>query len=168
VKKTASLSAIAPLPPTHEVGAFVCGHPDIDDFLRTRARVEQAARLTQVYVTTNDANEVVAYFTVSPVTVRVDGELLSALGIGTAPHTSLGGFLLGRLGVHKALQRAGIGAALVMRAAQTAKREAAIVGGAFLAVDPKGDDATDNDNCAFSSPLPSLRPDLLFTVRHRE
>lgn len=134
MKKSPALSPIVPLAPTHEVGAFTCGRPEIDDFLQNRARVEQAARLSQVYVTANAASEVVAFFTMSPVTVRVEGTLLSALGIGTVPYPSLGGFLLGRLGVHSAFQRAGIGAALVMRAAQIAKR-------AFLAVDPKGDDA---------------------------
>lgn len=142
MKKPPNLSPIAPLAPTHEVGAFACGHADIDDFLKNRARVEQAAHLSQVYVTTNDANEVVAYFTISPVTVRVDGTLLNTLGIGSAPYPSLGGFLLGRLGVQSTLQGAGVGAALVMRAAQLVKREAEIVGGAFLAVDPKADDAS--------------------------
>jgi ribosomal protein S18 acetylase RimI-like enzyme len=47
--------------------------------------------------------------------------------------------LLGRLGVDRSLQGQGIGEALVMRVAQLAKREAEVVGGAFLAVDPKTD-----------------------------
>ncbi len=134
------LSPIITLAPTHEVGAFTCGHPEIDDFLKNRARVEQAANLSQVYVTTNAAGEVVAYFTISPVQVRIESTLLSVLGIGAAPYPAIGGFLLGRLGVHSTLQRGGIGAALVMRAAQIAKGEAEVVGGAFLAVDPKADD----------------------------
>ncbi|MGH7711131.1 MAG: GNAT family N-acetyltransferase [Gemmatimonadaceae bacterium] len=142
MKKPPGLSPIAPLAPTDQVGAFACGNTEIDDFLKNRARVEQAAHLSQVYVTTNAANEVVAYFTMSPVTVRVEGELLTTLGIGSVPYPSLGGFLLGRLGVHSALQGAGIGAALVMRAAQIAKSEAEVVGGAFLAVDPKTVDAS--------------------------
>lgn len=148
MKKSPALSPIVPLAPTHEVGAFTCGRPEIDDFLQNRARVEQAARLSQVYVTANAASEVVAFFTMSPVTVRVEGTLLSALGIGTVPYPSLGGFLLGRLGVHSAFQRVGIGAALVMRAAQIAKSEAVVVGGAFLAVDPKGDDALTGERLA--------------------
>lgn len=134
------MSPIETLAPTHVVGAFACGDPQIDEFLRTRARIEQAARLSQVYVTVNSANEVLGYFTLSPVAIRVDGTLLAKLGIGTAPYPSLGGFLLGRLGVQSSMQRAGVGEALVMRAAQIAKHEAAVVGGAFLAVDPKGDD----------------------------
>ncbi len=134
-----SLSAVIPLAPTHVVGAFACGDADIDDFLHHRADIEQAAGLSQVYVTVNTAGEVAAYFTLSPVTVRVESTLLTALDIGAAPYPVIGGFLLGRLGVTTSLQRRGIGEALVLRAAQIAKAEAAVVGGAFLAVDPKSD-----------------------------
>ena len=134
-------SPITPLTPTHEVGAFVCGDAEIDHFLQHRAAAEQAARLSQVYVTTSRANTaVVAYFTMSPITVRIEPTLLTTLGIGTAPYPQIGGFLFGRLGVHAEYQSRGMGQALVIRAAQIAKREAAIVGGAFLAVDPKTDD----------------------------
>jgi GNAT superfamily N-acetyltransferase len=134
-------SPITPLAPTHEVGAFVCGDAEIDHFLHHRAAAEQAARLSQVYVTTSRANEAVAaYFTLSPITVRIEPTLLTTLGIGTAPYPQIGGFLLGRMGVHTEYQRRGIGKALVIRAGQIAKREAVVVGGAFLAVDPKTDD----------------------------
>ena len=59
--------------------------------------------------------------------------------MGTVPYPAIGGFLLGRLGVQTSLQGKGVGEALVMRAAQIAKREAEVVGGVFLAVDPKTD-----------------------------
>lgn len=133
------LSPVVPLGATHVVGTFACGDSDLDDFLHLRASVEQAAHFSQVYVTTNHRGEVAAYFTLSPVGVRVEPALLQKLGASSTPYPVIGGLLLGRLGVASSLQRRGIGEALVMRAAQLAKREAAIVGGAFLAVDPKTD-----------------------------
>jgi len=128
-----------PLAPTHKVGAFSSGDAEIDRFLHDQAVVEQTLRLSQVYVTVNAVDEVCAYFTLSPLTVRVEPSLLTRLGVGAVPYPSIGGFLLGRLGVATHLQGRGIGEALVMRAAQIAKREAAFVGGVFLAVDPKDD-----------------------------
>lgn len=132
-------SAILPLAATHKVGAFACGDAEIDHFLHDLAAAEQSLRLSQVYVVADVASEVVAYFTLSPLTIRVEPALLERLGIGAAPYPAIGGFLLGRLGVATAFQRQGVGEALVMRAAQIAKREAKVVGGMFLAVDPKND-----------------------------
>ena len=135
----ARFSAIVPLAPTHKVGAFGCGDADIDRFLHDLARAEQSVGLSQVYVVPDTVGEIIAYFTLSPLTIRVEPALLEQLHMGAVPYPVLGGFLLGRLGVATGLQRQGIGEALVMRAAQIAKREAAIVGGTFLAVDPKND-----------------------------
>lgn len=130
-------SAIVPLALAHKAGAFVCGDADIDHFLHDLAVAEQALGLSQVYVVTDAANDVVAYFTLSPLAIRVEPALLERLRIGVAPYPAIGGFLLGRLGVATRLQCQGVGEALVMRAAQIAKREAKVVGGMLLAVDPK-------------------------------
>lgn len=132
-------SAVVPLAPTHEVGAFACGDADIDRFLHDLAAAEQSLGLNQVYVAPDPADAVLAYFTLSPLTIRVDPALLQRLRIDAAPYPAIGGFLLGRLGVATRLQGRGVGEALVMRAAQIAKREARVVGGMFLAVDPKND-----------------------------
>jgi GNAT superfamily N-acetyltransferase len=136
---TPALSPLVPLAPNHHVGAFTCGAVEVDQFLRERAAVEQALRLSQVYVTVDRDDAVCAFFTLSPITVRVDPSLLARLGMGDVPYPAIGGFLLGRLGVDSHLQGRGIGEALVMRAAQIAKHEARFVGGVFLAVDPKDD-----------------------------
>lgn len=136
---TLHLSGVVPLASIHNVGAFACGDADIDRFLHQQAAAERALGLSQVYVTTDPEGAVQAYFTLSPLTVRVDQTLLTQLGVAAIPYPAIGGFLLGRLGVHHALQGRGIGEALVMRAAQIAKREAEVVGGVFLAVDPKTD-----------------------------
>jgi GNAT superfamily N-acetyltransferase len=134
-----ALSPVVPLAPTHQVGAFTCGDADIDQFLRQRAALEQTLRLSQIYVTVDGENRVVAFFTLSPIAVRIEPALLVHLQASEILYPAIGGFLLGRLGVDQRVQRNGIGEALVMRAAQIAKREATFVGGAFLAVDPKTD-----------------------------
>jgi len=137
VSSAVELSPVVPLGRAHVVGDFDSGDPDIDAFLRDRAATEQAMGFSQIYVTSDPAGSVAGYFTVSPVTVRVEPALLRTIGVGAAPYPLIGGFLLGRLGVARRLHGRGIGAALVMRAAQITKREAALVGGSFLAVDPK-------------------------------
>ena len=134
-----ALSPVVPLEPAHRLQAFECGDLEIDEFLQHRAAGEQTLRLSQVYVTAGDSQQVLGYFTLSPIAVRVDASLLERLAVGGVPYPQIGGFLLGCLGVDKSIQRRGIGEALVMRAAQIAKAEAAVVGGAFLAVDPKTD-----------------------------
>lgn len=118
---------------------FTCGDEDIDQYIKHHAAAEQSMRLNQVYVTTDSLRAVLAYFTLSPITIRVEPALLSALGLSGVPYPSIGGFLLGRLGVHTTQQKKGVSEALVMRTAQIAKSEAAVVGGAFVAVDPKSD-----------------------------
>jgi GNAT superfamily N-acetyltransferase len=115
----------------------VTSDAEIDRFLQEQARAEQALMLSQGYVAVVPQSEVLAYFTLSPVTVRVDATLLAKLGVDVVAYPAIGGFLLGRLGVHKSLQHQGVGEALVTRAAQIAKMETEVVGGAFLAVDPK-------------------------------
>ena len=134
------LSEIVILAPTHEVGAFACGGSEQDDFIRNRAREEQARGLSQVYVSVNTSNEVLAYFTLSPVTVRVVPALLAALGLTQVSYPGLGGFLLGQLGVHTSISRRGVGKSLVMSAAQIARTESQVVGGSFVAVDPQDED----------------------------
>jgi len=133
------LSAVQPLAAHHQVAAFSCADPDIDLFLRDRARSEQALGLNQVHVATDGDDVVIGFFTLSPIVVRVEPSLLALLGTSSPPDPVIGGFLLGRLGVATSHQGRGIGEALVIRAAQLAKAEANIVGGAFMAVDPKSD-----------------------------
>lgn len=78
-----------------------------------------------------------AFFTLSPLTIRVAAELLAALGMRQTHYPGIGGFLLGQLAVHSSIVSRGIGSALVIRAAQIARDESQVVGGAFLAVDPQ-------------------------------
>jgi len=131
--------SVTPLAPTHEVGAFACGDKDIDSFIAVRARREQEQQLSQVYVMTATSNQVLAYFTLSPLSIRITPPLLERLGIGAIPYPLVGGYLLGRLGVDQSIAGNGIGSALTIHAARIARNQARHVGGVLLAVDPKTD-----------------------------
>ena len=125
------------LAPTHVVGAFSCGRAEIDDYLKNRASIEQQLSLSQVYVLVDDDQRVWAYGTLSPVTVQIDEALLKTIGIHSAPYRSIGGYLLGRMGVDRTTQSKGIGRAVVARLAEIAAQQRGVTGGVFLAVDAK-------------------------------
>lgn len=74
-------SSVVPLRESHDIGMFECGDSDIDSFLHERARGEQALELSQIYVTAGSSDEVLGYFTLSPVTVRIEPALLAHLAI---------------------------------------------------------------------------------------
>lgn len=132
------MNPIAVLDDSHLVEKFASGDLAIDTFLHQRARIEQAQRLSQVYVTANGDHVVEGYFTLSPISIPIKMEVWQTLDIGETPfYRSIGGTLLGQLGVATNLQGQGIGEALVARAAQISKYAATIVGGVLLAVDPK-------------------------------
>ena len=58
-----ALSAPTPLTPDHDLSAFDCGEPALDDWLRHRA-LKNESRFSRTYVVC-DANKVVAYFCIS-------------------------------------------------------------------------------------------------------
>lgn len=61
--------APAPLTGAHDVSAFDCGKPPLNDFLRLHALDRQRAMLSRTYVVT-DGGRVVAYYTLAQVDVR--------------------------------------------------------------------------------------------------
>lgn len=83
----------------------------------------------------NDA--VVGFFTLSPLSIRVDPRVLMAIGLGPVPYPSVGGYLLGRLGVDRRYQGRGIGQALEAVAIAQAREGRMDTGGVFIAVDAK-------------------------------
>lgn len=127
------------------MGGFACGATEnaraIAEYLKTQALAEHAAGLNSVTVMVDaTAERVVGFFTLSPLSIPISPAVLGALGLEGAPYRSVGGYLLGRLGVDATLQGRGVGAALVTRALAQAQlgREGGL-GGAFLAVDAKDD-----------------------------
>lgn len=121
----------------HEVAACVTRDPDIDEYLHRQALVEQLRGLAAVHVATSEPLGVVGFFTLSPLSLRVDANLERALASTGIPYRQLGGYLLGRLGVDKVHQGKGVGAALAAEAIGIARAQQTTTGGVFLAVDPK-------------------------------
>ncbi len=79
------------------------------------------------------------FFTLSPLSVGIDPEVRSALGLTDARYARVGGNLLGRLGVAAAHQGQGYGELLVERAIDATRRAQHAVGGAFLGNRPAKD-----------------------------
>jgi GNAT superfamily N-acetyltransferase len=112
-------------------------------FLHTHALAEQDVGLSSVQVACERENPgvVVAYYTISPISVNVDPRLLAALKIPSdkIQYPRVGGFLLGRLGVATTLQGQGIGSSLIAIAVEHLRKGLSTTGGAFLAIDAKTD-----------------------------
>lgn len=132
---------LLPLSPDLPIAEFSCGDAAIDAYFHRQALPEQALGYSAVTVAVDPAasNAVIGYFTLSPISLRLSDGVLTAMGLAEAPYTSVGGYLLGRLGMATEYQGQGIGAALVMSAVAGARRGRAEYGGLFLAVDAKTD-----------------------------
>jgi GNAT superfamily N-acetyltransferase len=132
-----------PLSEIHDVEGFCCGNEAIDHFLKSQALAEQAIGLstTHVAVEAVNARRIVGFFSLSPISIRIDPAALTALQIEQhIPYRMLGGYLLGRLGTARDYQKQGVGSALVAIARGIAVRSKGESGGVFLAVDGKDDD----------------------------
>ena len=132
----------------HPVHAFDCGAQpgakQIAEYLRDHALTEQQLGWSAVTLAVDsDASDldavVVGFFTLSPLSIRLDPGVLRAMGLPAATYPAVGGYLLGRLGVSSRWQGRGYGRLLVERAIDAAQKAALSSGGVYLAVDPKND-----------------------------
>ncbi len=124
------LSAL--LGPDHEVGAFRCGKPSLDDWLRGQARRAQDAGTARTYVwTTLDSADVVAYYSIAPTQVtKVEVPRSLTGGYSTIP-----GYLLARLALDGDLHGQGLGAELLVDALARIVEAARTGGGRLIVVD---------------------------------
>ena len=108
-------SAPAPLADAHDIDPFDSGQPSLDDWLRRRARANQAGGASRTYVVC-EGSRVVGYYCLS------SGALAGAVRRNMPDPIPMA--ILGRLAVDKNWQGRGLGAALlqdaVLRAAQAA------------------------------------------------
>jgi len=80
------------------------GRSRIDDYLKTSALLEREAGFSVTWVVIDTAvtqaeDVIVGFFTLSPVGVRVNPIVTAAVGLPHISYPSVGGWLLGRLGV---------------------------------------------------------------------
>jgi GNAT superfamily N-acetyltransferase len=123
-----------PLQKAHDLSAFDCGAPALNDYLRKFAFQNHQNRSARSYVTTRDTR-VVGYYTLAAGSVsRDDVPPRLAKGLGNYPIPVI---LLARLAVDRTEQGKGLGAALLKDAIFRAAQAADIVGCRALLVHAK-------------------------------
>lgn len=118
------LSAPEPLADHHELGGFESGTASLDDWLRRRARANQAGGASRTYVVAQGAR-VVGYYCLAS----------GALDLASAPGAIRRNMpdpipmaILGRLAIDQSWQGKGLGAALLQDAVLRTAQAAAILG----------------------------------------
>lgn len=119
------LGAPAPLGDGHRLDEFACGIASLDDWLKRRARANQASGASRTYVVADESGRVLGYYCLSS----------GALALNEAP----GGLkrnmpdpipmaLLGRLAIDQSWQGRGLGRALLRDAVERTQAAGAILG----------------------------------------
>ena len=115
----------ARLEPCHNVNDFESGVAGLDEWLKRRARSNQASGASRTYVVTDPENRVAGYYALA------SGGLALAEASGRIRRNMpdpIPMAVLGRLAVAKALQGRGLGAAMLQDAVLRVRQAAAILG----------------------------------------
>jgi GNAT superfamily N-acetyltransferase len=127
-----------PLDRSHDLSAFDCGAPALNDYLRKYAWQNHQSRAARTYVTTR-GGRVVGYYTLAAGSVRREQPPPRVVkGLGQYPVPLI---LLARLAVDQAEQGRGVGAALLKDAILRAAQAADIVGCRAILVHAKDQNA---------------------------
>ncbi len=118
------LAAPSPLHETHRIGAFDSGVPVLDDWLKRRARANQASGASRTYVVCED-QQVVAYYALSSGAVEI-GSATGRLRRNMPDPVPVA--VLGRLAIAQSRQGRGIGRALMRDACKRVLQAADIIG----------------------------------------
>jgi GNAT superfamily N-acetyltransferase len=135
------LSMPEPLTAEHDVSAFACGKPALDNWLRTRALSNQQKGFTAVIVV-HDAGRVVGYYGLAPTAV-MPAVMPRSIRTGQPPDPILC-LLLGQLATDGGHAGRGIGTGLLKHALTRCVAAAGLVGGRALMVN-----AIDGEAAAF-------------------
>lgn len=122
----------------HDLSRFACGKPELDHWLRQSALHADAAGTGRTYVWADDAQTVVAYYTLVPHTV--DRELVPR-SVGRGGPKQIPAILLARLALTTDLHGRGWGEALLTDALERALEGIAVVSGRLIVVDAIDEDA---------------------------
>jgi GNAT superfamily N-acetyltransferase len=133
-------SKIRKLDPQDNVDDFSCGQPDLDDWLKRFALINQRAGMTTVFVTLSD-NNVVGYYALATGGVeRADAPDRVTRGVPAHPVPVV---LLARLAVDSTAQKIGLGRALLRDALIRVAAAADEIGIRALLIHAKDDNARD-------------------------
>lgn len=131
------LSAPLPITKDHELGAFDCGEPSLNEWLKKRALKNEHIGASRTYVIT-EGQSVFGYYCLA----------VGAIGHHEAPKTMRRNMpnpvpvmILGRLAIHKDYQNRGLGSALLRDATLQALQASEIAGVCALLVHALSDTA---------------------------
>ena len=119
-----TLTSPQPINEQHEIGAFNSGVPVLDDWLKRRARANQANGASRTYVVC-EKQRVVAYYALASGAVAIEnasGRLRRNMP-DPVPVA-----VLGRLAIEQSFQKHGLGRALIRDAATRVMRAAEVIG----------------------------------------
>jgi GNAT superfamily N-acetyltransferase len=129
---------IEPLADGHDLDAFTCGQPDLDEWLRQHAD-HATHQGTRTYLLVEEGSDaVVGYFAIAPHTLARD-EAPRRIGRG-APR-AIPAILLAKLALDRRFQGQGLGAELLVHVLTTVVTAARSAGGRLIVVDAIDDDA---------------------------
>lgn len=134
-----TLSPVEKLTDDHQLAAFDCGKPSLNDWLKRFALTNQKNDSARTYVV-HRAAHVVGYYSLSAGAVSRD-ESPSRIAKGLAKHP-IGVILLARLAVHGGEQRTGLGKSLLMDALLRALHAADAIGARAILVHAIDDEAS--------------------------
>lgn len=119
------LQAPAPLGDAHILDGFSCGVTSLDDWLKRRARANQASGASRTYVVVDETQRVMGYYCLASGALALN-EAPSGLRRNMPDPIPMA--LLGRLAVDKSMQAQGLGAALLRDAVERTQAAAGILG----------------------------------------
>jgi len=113
-----------PIADSHDLNAFASGEPTLDDWLRRRARGNQASGASRTYVIAQQ-NRVIGYFTLASGAIAI-AEAPSRARRNTPDPIPMA--VLGRLAIGQEWQGRGLGRLLLRDAVLRTSQAAAIIG----------------------------------------
>ncbi|MGE0653289.1 MAG: GNAT family N-acetyltransferase [Alphaproteobacteria bacterium] len=108
---------ILPLDPSHDRAAFSCGNPELDEYLKRRARQDQARNVANTWLATwRGSRDIIGYYTLSNYSIDL-GELPADTARRLPRYPMIPAALIGRMAVVSTLQGTGrVGPMLLMDA----------------------------------------------------
>ncbi|MGH7727902.1 MAG: hypothetical protein ACREM2_03805 [Vulcanimicrobiaceae bacterium] len=129
--------ALEPLSRRHRRDAFRCASASLNDFIRKRAKGQDAGDTTRVHVYADASGRIAGFFTLSAHMLDLTG-LPDSLRRGR-PQLAVPATLLGRFAVDDEFVGGGLGRYLLGRALRTACEASALVASAVVALDLAND-----------------------------